>query len=151
MHAIYAQQQNETILQALNKLNRRLEKLAKRYVAAAESADESREMGNASSKHEGERQRHFPILYGFFLCGPIVAMLTVDSNPENPTGWKSGAGSKFVSQFDMSERGQDVWNSLAIAIMAMYVRSTMMEVQSEARAGLWRFPDDAPVDVDDDA
>lgn len=77
-------------------------------------------------------------------------MLTMDSDPESKTGWKSGSGSRFVSQFDLAERGQDVWNSLAIAIMTMYIRKTMMKLKEEAEGGHWEFPNNTPVDTDED-
>lgn len=137
VHAIYSQKTGESTLHALGKLNRRLEKRAKSYLNAA-----------GSSQHSSDRV--YPVLYGFFVCGPIVALLTMDSDPERVAGRKDGAGSRFVSQFDLSERGQDVWNSLAIAIMTMYIRKTMIKVKEDAQRGLWRLPNNVPVDVEED-
>ena len=136
VHTIYAQKTGESTIKALGKLNKRLQKLAKVYLDAA----------GLSQNYE----HAFPVLYGFFLCGPIVALLTMDSDPNKAAGMKEGARSRFVSQFDLSERGQDVWNSLAIAIMTMYIRKTMMKVKEEVKGGLWKFIDSAPMDMDED-
>ena len=79
----------------------------------------------------------------------MLVMLTMNSDPQDRKA--GGGGGKLISQFDLGERGQDVWNSLAIAIMAMYIRSTMMRIKEGAQRGFWTFPvDDMRMDVDED-
>lgn len=138
-------------------------KLAERYQRSAAAP-------SYFSDHAADEE--FPILYGFFLCGPILAMLTTATSSvtmqqqqqqNNNNGSSSAAtttnghhrhhgswAGKLISQFDLGERGQDVWNSLAIAITAMYIRATMMKVKDGAKRGVWKFPDDVVFDVDED-
>lgn len=73
--------------------------------------------------------RFFPLLVGFVICGPIVAILTLDTDPLSPKDFSdSEIGSKFISQFDVGEHGQDVWTSLAVAITTMHIRHTMVRL-----------------------
>lgn len=70
---------------------------------------------------------YWPTLVGFCLCGPIVTILSMDTDPDSAT-WKEdniGCHAKYMGQFDMSEDDQDVWNSLALAIAVIHIRRTM--------------------------
>lgn len=69
---------------------------------------------------------YWPTLVGFCLCGPIVTILSLDTDPGSAT-WQEETAChvKYMGQFDMSEDDQDVWNSLALAIAVIHIRRTM--------------------------
>ncbi|RAL13984.1 uncharacterized protein BO97DRAFT_341484 [Aspergillus homomorphus CBS 101889] len=119
VHAIYAQKKGETTLQAVRRLNRRLRFLTSQYQ-------------KAFGLSETQTSRHFPLLIGFIICGPIVAIVTHTTDPQEI---ETSFDGKFISQFDLSERGQDVWNSLAIAIAVMHARRTMIGLAEEGLGG----------------
>jgi hypothetical protein len=127
VHVLHAQRRNESILHALERLNKRLQKLAFRHqrVPTVPNKDEL-------STHSHECNQELPLLVGFIICGPVVAIMTFDLNlmkdDENTNG-------KFISQFDLSERGQDVWNSLSIAIVVMHIRNTMVRLSQNGYGG----------------
>ncbi|OJJ68176.1 hypothetical protein ASPBRDRAFT_33468 [Aspergillus brasiliensis CBS 101740] len=128
VHVIYAQKKHEKTIKAVRKMNTKLRKLARRH---------QDELGVAISTDSGKkkvkipRNTRFPLLIGFIICGPIVAILSHSTDPrEIRDGEEDG---RFISQFDLSERGQDVWNSLAIAITVMHVRRTMLSVAHQGK------------------
>ena len=101
VHTVYCQRQGESTLSAVRRLDRRLQGLAGRYSG-----------------------RLCPLLIGFLVCGPIVAILMYDSSQFGAVGSQDTA-SKFLCQVDLSDRGQDVWNSLALAVAVINVRGQM--------------------------
>jgi hypothetical protein len=113
VHAVYCQRKRETTLSAVRKLDRRLQGLAARHVSG---------------------QSH-PLLTGFAICGPICAILTYDSDPVSEGGGGQDTASKFLCQLDLSDRGQDVWNALALAIAVVHVRDTMAGVAAQGAGG----------------
>ncbi|KAL3264471.1 hypothetical protein ABHI18_000686 [Aspergillus niger] len=128
VHVIYAQKKDEKTIKAVRKMNTKLQKLTRRH---------QEELGvtiiNAPDKKEAKilEDIKFPLLTGFIICGPIVAILTHSTDPrEIGNGEEDG---RFISQFDLSERGQDVWNSLAIAITVMHVRRTMLSLAHQGK------------------
>ena len=76
--------------------------------------------------YENTPDPYWPTLVGFCLCGPIVTILSIDTDPKSAT-WKeeNACRAKYMGQFDMSEDDQDVWNSLALAIAVIHIRQTM--------------------------
>ncbi|GJP98392.1 protein kinase domain family protein [Aspergillus niger] len=128
VHVIYAQKKDEKTIKAVRKMNTKLQKLTRRH---------QEELGvtinNAPDKKVAKilEDTKFPLLTGFIICGPIVAILTHSTDPrEIGNGEEDG---RFISQFDLSERGQDVWNSLAIAITVMHVRRTMLSLAHQGK------------------
>ncbi|KAL5051846.1 hypothetical protein BDW71DRAFT_202000 [Aspergillus fruticulosus] len=119
IHVLHAQKKNESVQAALERLNRRLKKLALRHRKALAAS-------GVSNNNE------LPLLIGFLICGPVVALMTFDLNLMKGGLEDDEIDGKFFSQFDFSERGQDVWNSLSIAIVVMHIRSTMVRL---ARSG----------------
>lgn len=117
VHTVYCQRKGESTLSAVRKLDRRLQGLARRYVSG---------------------QPH-PLLTGFAICGPICAILTYDTNPTSGSMGSQDTASKFLCQLDLSDRGQDVWNSLALAIAVVHVRETMSGLGAQGAGGfrLW--------------
>lgn len=113
VHAVYCQRKGESTLSAVRKLDRRLQGLARRYVSG---------------------QPH-PLLTGFAICGPICAILTYDTDPVSGSMGSQDTASKFLCQLDLSDRGQDVWNSLALAIAVVHLRETMAGLAAQGAGG----------------
>ncbi|KAL5364109.1 hypothetical protein BJX96DRAFT_168027 [Aspergillus floccosus] len=146
VHAIYDQKKGESTLSAVKKLNQRLQRLARRYRRSLNSASAgvppSPQTSEGSRSASGISDTHpeYPLLTGFVICGPIIAILTLSTAPSSAA---QDSDSKFISQFDLSERGQDVWNSLAIAITVMHIRRTMMHLAQESLGGFSHVQRDA--------
>ncbi|KAJ5101768.1 hypothetical protein NUU61_003990 [Penicillium alfredii] len=114
LHAVYTQQKDETTLAAVSKLARKLERLAKRHLAS---------LGGPRANN------YWPMLVGFLACGPIVAIISLDTNPKSKV-WVENLEVKvnYLGQFDVSEEEQDVWNSFAVAISVLHVRKCMAQL-----------------------
>ncbi|EHA18914.1 hypothetical protein ASPNIDRAFT_187336, partial [Aspergillus niger ATCC 1015] len=118
LFAVGGRKKDEKTIKAVRKMNTKLQKLTRRH---------QEELGVAKILEDTK----FPLLTGFIICGPIVAILTHSTDPrEIGNGEEDG---RFISQFDLSERGQDVWNSLAIAITVMHVRRTMLSLAHQGK------------------
>lgn len=144
VYTIYGQKKGESTLSAVKKLNQRLQLLANRFQG---SFNKSATFGRPSSppisdgaSSASSFHARYPLLVGFVVCGPIIAILTLSSDPSSRA---RTTDSKFISQFDMSERGQDVWNSLAIAITVMKIRKTMVQLASDKVGGYGKLPRDS--------
>lgn len=146
-YIIHSQKEGEPVVAAVARLNRRLGTLCKRYQEAQGGSSPTqlqqpwRLGSNTIVKKETEDSTSdpfapfFPLLVGFVICGPIVAILTLDTDPLSPKDWAdSDIGSKFISQFDVGEHGQDVWTSLAVAITTMHIRQTMVRLAEDGGA-----------------
>ncbi|KAJ5122305.1 hypothetical protein N7526_009242 [Penicillium atrosanguineum] len=106
VHVIYTQKSDQMALSAVHGLS-------KRWTSRARSK-------------ELEPLQYWPTLVGFLICGPILSIVSLDTNPNSVTWIKdSESRVKYLGQFDMSEVDQDVWNSLAIAIAVISMRKTM--------------------------
>ncbi|OJJ98793.1 hypothetical protein ASPACDRAFT_16220, partial [Aspergillus aculeatus ATCC 16872] len=140
VYAVYAQRKGETTLQAVRRLNRRLRYLTAKYHEAlglTQGPTQTEEPEPQEQIHDSiETPRSFPLLMGFIICGPIVAIVTHSTDPQEAEASFDG---KFISQFDLSERGQDVWNSLAIAIAVMHTRRTMIGLAEKGLGGFTFF------------
>lgn len=166
VHAIHAQKRGETIVSAVTRLNQRLVSLSERYhdsqgVSPSEKRntpsqgafqDPIVEIKQEPNTNTSPTSLHkFPLLVGFVICGPIVAILTLDTDPLSPRGWGGGTtSSKFISQFDVGEPGQDVWTSLAVAITVIHIRQTMIGLASDGEEGFYRFKGALHPDSDED-
>ncbi|KAE8358418.1 hypothetical protein BDV27DRAFT_169432 [Aspergillus caelatus] len=143
VHAIYAQKKGETTLDAVKKLNRRLQLLASRHREALNVAALDRGHGSINLQPSGTDDGHsspsqiYPLLIGVIICGPIIAILTLGTDH---LGTPSDTDSKYICQFDLGDAGHDVWNSLAIAITVMKIRETMMQLADNGLAGFFRLP-----------
>ena len=80
-----------------------------------------------------------------------MAILTLDTDPLSPRGEGEGTtSSKFISQFDVGEPGQDVWTSLAVAITVIHIRQTMIQLASDDEEGFYRFKGASHPESDED-
>lgn len=161
VYTIHSQKEGESVVSAVSKLNNRLGKLAKRYhntlgMSPRRTSQHKIKKAGAQIKQEFDTDLritsrcNFPLLVGFVICGPIVAILTLNTDPLSPKGWGEGTGSKFISQFDVGERGQDVWTSLALAITIMHIRKTMIQLADGGKGGFCRNGGDGLFGEDED-
>lgn len=125
VHVLHAQKKNESILDALERLNNRLRRLALRHQEAL--AELPKPSPTSTAKHGNDI-----LLIGFIICGPVVAIMAFDIGLLQEDEKTDG---KFLSQFDLSERGQDVWNSLSLAIVIMHIRNTMVRLSEQGYGG----------------
>lgn len=124
MYTVYSMKDSETTRTAIRKLEERLISAGQEYQEALEAGFISYSDGFS-----------FPVLIGFLICGPIVAVITLDSNPTTFSDLSSDTLCKLISQFNFGEVIQDVWNAFAIAITVMRIRRTMLEMAKEGRGG----------------
>lgn len=156
VYHIYAMRKGESTRAALDTLNRRLISLAKRYRDALRltpSIENPENEANDEKETQAQyvSQRKFPVLTGFLICGPIIAVTTLDSDPNTYPDLDSGVSCKFIAQFDVCENGQDVWNAFAIAITVMRIRKTMIELEEEGKGEwMWMIDDHCPQDDTDE-
>ncbi|KAL4919734.1 hypothetical protein BDW62DRAFT_178344 [Aspergillus aurantiobrunneus] len=134
IHVIRAQRENESVRDALEHLNTRLKTLALRHQKALAEAFGTG-FGNNEASISNEDKDIAPLLIGFLICGPVVALITYDMSLMNGGEDNEEIDGKFFSQFDFSERGQDVWNSLSITIIAMHIRNTMVRLSENNYGG----------------
>jgi hypothetical protein len=92
--------------------------------------------------HTQYANRSFPVLTGFLICGPLVAVITMDSDPKVYPLLDSASNGKFIAQFDFSESGQDVWNALAVAITVTRIRKTIIQLEEEGNGEPMSVTDD---------
>ncbi|EQL28866.1 hypothetical protein BDFG_08450 [Blastomyces dermatitidis ATCC 26199] len=156
IYAIYSLKPSESTRDALQILNQRLVMLANRYREAwrltpsietsfnGKTNDaENNESGQCDSINQ-YATRPFPVITGFLICGPIVALLTLNSDPQVHPVLDSMFSAKFISQFDFSEIAQDVWNSFAVAIAVVRMRKTMAQLEAEGKGDvMWMTGDEA--------
>ncbi|KLJ05836.1 hypothetical protein EMPG_10723 [Blastomyces silverae] len=156
IYAIYSLKPSESTRDALQTLNQRLVMLANRYREAwrlAPSIETSfNEKNNDTENNENGQcdsinqytSRSFPVITGFLICGPIVALLTLNSDPKVHPVLDSMFSAKFISQFDFGEISQDVWNSFAVAIAVVRMRRTMAQLEAEGKGDvMWMTGDEA--------
>ncbi|EAW13060.1 uncharacterized protein ACLA_014980 [Aspergillus clavatus NRRL 1] len=155
VHTICARKTEESTVNAVMKANRRLQNLADRFQDTlspsmtvkyrAAPAKQTRK-----KTHPVARSLTFPVLIGFVISGPVVAILTLNSDPSAAKAQGGKADSNFMCQFDLGEHGQDVWNSLAVAIAVMHIRHTTVGLAGNSPAGYITTTTDAQLDLDRD-
>ncbi|KAL4802282.1 hypothetical protein BDV18DRAFT_64528 [Aspergillus unguis] len=141
LHVIHAQRKQETVRDALERLNRRLKKLALRHRNALESIPSRAstmigafEDSNSTAEYN-KFKAEIPLLIGFLICGPVLALMTFDLGLVGDNDDIDEIDGKFFTQCDFSERGQDVWNSLSLAIVVMHIRNTMVGLSKHGYGG----------------
>ncbi|KAJ5654020.1 hypothetical protein N7490_001023 [Penicillium lividum] len=116
VHCICPQIPGEEIFSTIMRCSRKLERLGKQHQIA----------------HAGKKE-FWPTMIGFVIAGPIVCLLSLDTDPKSEV-WSQKvkidgeSPAKYLTQFDLSEREQDVWNSLAVAICVVHLRDTLMKL-----------------------
>ncbi|ODH53103.1 hypothetical protein GX48_00638 [Paracoccidioides brasiliensis] len=157
VHAVHTCKPSETTRYAVQTLNSRLVALANRYREAWKSTintetsfnkNNNDNEGDACTNRDGTHS--FPVITGFLICGPIVAVLTLDSNPKAHPVLDSNTTAKFISQFDFGEPGQDVWNALAVAIAVVRMRKTMAQLETDWKEKSTWMVGDLAEDTDPD-
>ncbi|KAJ5269451.1 hypothetical protein N7505_005209 [Penicillium chrysogenum] len=111
VHVIYCKHQDEDPKEAFEKVAKALESLLDTW------------QGQLAAPHDGEEG--WPALIGFVLCAPVLSVICLDTNPHLQTLTQ---GIKFLGHFDLSDFDQDVWNTLAIAILVMHIKRTVAKL-----------------------
>ncbi|KAI2732457.1 hypothetical protein CBS147332_1596 [Penicillium roqueforti] len=111
VHVIYRKPQDEEPKEAFNRVAKTLEDLSNTW------------QSQLAGPHDGEEA--WPALMGLVLCGPVLSVISLDTNP-NPQTLTHGI--KFLGHFDLSDFDNDVWNTLAIAIIVMHIRRTVTKL-----------------------
>ncbi|KAJ5140029.1 hypothetical protein N7448_003437 [Penicillium atrosanguineum] len=132
VHVIYTQKSDQMALSAVHGLSKKMESLANRHRQLHTESYKgkllrgAKRLASRARSKELEPLQYWPTLVGFLICGPILSIVSLDTNPNSVTWIKdSESRVKYLGQFDMSEVDQDVWNSLAIAIAVISMRKTM--------------------------
>ncbi|KAJ5492274.1 hypothetical protein N7453_010371 [Penicillium expansum] len=111
VHVIYCQNQDEEPKEAFSKVAKTLEKLSNTWQSLL------------TAPHDGEAA--WPALMGLVLCGPVLSVISLDTNPNPQTQTQ---GIKFLGHFDLSDFDNDVWNTLAVAIIVMHIKRTVTKL-----------------------
>ncbi|KAJ5218849.1 uncharacterized protein N7498_000948 [Penicillium cinerascens] len=152
VHVIYTQRSGQTALSAVTGLSNKMERLAERHQKLHSDFYFVRNLTHTEQPTDSEHIRYWPTLVGFLLCGPIMTIVSLNTDP-NSVVWSEKANSrvKYLGQFDMSETDQDVWNSLAIAIAVISMRKSLARLADEysgPHLPRFRHPDDGTDDED---
>ncbi|KAJ5677983.1 uncharacterized protein N7477_003616 [Penicillium maclennaniae] len=132
VHIIYTQKSTLTALSAIHGISNKMESLANQHQKMHTESHQDRfsivlqRLASRGRSKQPEPFKYWPTLIGFLICGPILSIVSLDTNP-NSIIWieDSEPRVKYLGQFDMLEIDQDVWNSLAIAIAVINIRNTM--------------------------
>jgi hypothetical protein len=156
VHIIYTQRSGQTALSAVTKLSNKMERLAKSHQRLHSDSYFNKLSKTlrrlAQQPTSSDPIKYWPTLVGFLLCGPIMTIVSLDTDPNSST-WSEKAKTrvKYLGQFDMSEVDQDVWNSLAIAITVINIRKSLERLASTYSGPLlprFRHHDDHTDDED---
>ncbi|EFR03201.1 hypothetical protein MGYG_06200 [Nannizzia gypsea CBS 118893] len=133
-YSVYTLKPKQTARDAVNIMNSKLIAMAKCYQNAWRLAP-SIESDDGTDKNVGAgpqyQDRTFPVITGYLICGSVVALMTLDSDPRIHPTFDTKTSGRLISRFDFSEYGQDVWNALAIAIAAARIRKTIAQCEQE--------------------
>ncbi|PKY03611.1 hypothetical protein P168DRAFT_282336 [Aspergillus campestris IBT 28561] len=136
VYAIHPHKVGDSIINGVKRLDKRLKALAARH------SDES-----SAISYSGDDSPLYPVFTGFLICGPILTIMTYSADPQDRT---ETTDSNFISQFDLGEWGQDVWNSLALVITVMHIRRTMLQLVERGLGGIYRAEGYMVSDTDED-
>ncbi|CAI7627494.1 unnamed protein product [Penicillium viridicatum] len=111
VHIIYCQNHDEEPKETFNKVAKALEKLSNTWHSLLATPNNS--------------EAAWPALMGLVLCGPVLSVISLDTNPHPQTLTQ---GIKFLGHFDLSDFDNDVWNTLAVAIIVMHIKRTVAKL-----------------------
>ncbi|KAJ5199972.1 hypothetical protein N7491_009230 [Penicillium cf. griseofulvum] len=110
VYVIYCKREDEMSKEAFDKVATTLKKLSDTWQSQLAAPD-------------GEEA--WPALIGLVLCGPVLSVISLDTNP-HPQILTQGL--KFLGHFDLADFDNDVWNTLAVAIIVMHIRRTVSKL-----------------------
>ncbi|KAJ5747439.1 uncharacterized protein N7511_009135 [Penicillium nucicola] len=127
MHVIYTKTEKEDSQEAITKFYKRLQSRAtefKNHILLSPATDS-----------------YWPALVGFFVTGPIVSVVTLDTTPQppdanppsadkgtKPPGDSSSSGINLLMYMDLSDMNRDVWGAMFLAILIRHIRDTMVKL-----------------------
>jgi hypothetical protein len=145
VHVITTLQKGQTTHNAITAMTAQLHDLAAAHRRAhniresVEVPDRDTTPGSDATHVLEEYDDNLPILTGIMICSSLVVVVTLDAHTvssasffssENRTDAQDESGLRFIATFDFSNGAMDVWNALAVAIVAMHIRK-MMVLQHE--------------------
>ena len=154
-HVLMSARPGERSQEAVDRMTRRLHSLASRYhdlYGIYPSVEHDHPTDDAK-----EDDARFPVLNGLLICSSIVFMVTLPSNPAHSRPLpiqtdstsnsplaslsKDESGLRFITTFNFSEHGQDVWQSVGIAIVIMTITKYTRKMMEQAGHGaqMWKI------------
>lgn len=104
------------------------------------------------SEDELDIDHKLPVIYGLMICSSLIAVFTLSSHTPPPRFVvdsmntnkhdianedgsdqdqdedNEDSGLRFIASFDFSDSASDVWNAFVIAILAMMIRKSLLEI-----------------------
>ncbi|KAJ5356221.1 hypothetical protein N7517_010830 [Penicillium concentricum] len=111
VHVIYCKRDDEMSKEAFDKVATTLQKLSNAWQSQLAAPQDSKKV--------------WPALIGLVVCGPVLSAISLDTNP-NPQTLTHGL--KFLGHFDLADFDNDVWNTLAVAILVMHIKRTVAKL-----------------------
>ena len=155
VHAISTMHRGQTTQGAIDTLAADLHELARRWrrhYNIHESVEGPETLTPQLSEDEGSEgidkntdHDDLPTLYGLLICSSLVMIVTMAADttpatasrhtpspspspsPPHSSPGQTDPGLRMIATFDFSKTGEDVWNALAIAIVVMKIRNTMLQ------------------------
>ncbi|EAS28000.3 uncharacterized protein CIMG_09204 [Coccidioides immitis RS] len=132
LYTVYALREKQSVSSGVKFTIRNLISMTNRYRTTQRLKQNAQARANIINSHnQGYEKYGFPVLTGFLICGSIVAIITLDSDPTARPALDPETSARFIAKLDFSEPGQDVWNSLAIAISVVWMRNRMLQLGSK--------------------
>ncbi|OAP62602.1 hypothetical protein AYL99_01829 [Fonsecaea erecta] len=149
VHAVVARKKGRSTLQTLEEIANKLQRLSQRHQRAQNilPSIETDPPGfsDPTETRVVEEDASLPTLIGFVIISSVLVIVTLNSSPastlekQTPSplirepslqgGVSVNADRlRIIAELDFSQRDQDVWNALGVAIVAMQVRTEALKV-----------------------
>lgn len=129
-YTILTRKKGQPTTSAIELLNTRLRTLATRHrerlgiVSSIEPSPHPSPPESATQVYDDTLSPSPPTLVGILIVSALVVVFTLNSynsQAEEADGLES-TGLRFIAKFDFSEHAYDVWNAIAVAIVAGHIR-----------------------------
>ena len=144
VHVITRLQKNESTHDALAYMTAQLHDLAalhrtRRGIRESVERDSTPASDVSATYVLDSDAEDLPILTGVLICSSLVNVMTMNAHAipadfsttegmaEAKANIRDETGLRFIATFDFSQSGMDVWNALAVAIVAMHIRKMMLK------------------------
>ncbi|EXJ56140.1 hypothetical protein A1O7_09071 [Cladophialophora yegresii CBS 114405] len=155
VHVVAARRKGQSTLQTLEEVATKLQKLSERHQRAqnVQHSVETRGLNpaDADETRVADDDSSTPTLIGLVIISAVLVVVTLSPfappTPESLQGEKASAGPsdssgeggtsfnpdrlRIIAELDFSQKDQDVWNALGVAIAAMEIRREALKVNRE--------------------
>ncbi|KAH0847563.1 hypothetical protein FOPE_00799 [Fonsecaea pedrosoi] len=152
VHAVVARKKGRSTLQTLEEIANRLQRLSVRHQRAQHIhpsiETQSPDLIDTDETRVADDDASSPTLVGFVIISSVLVIVTLSpckrytlgptkpqtDSPSTPGTPLRGSASvnpdrlRIIAELDFSQRDQDVWNALGVAIVAMQVRKEAQKV-----------------------